>query len=170
MEPLGELLAVDDRRALEFFYTSLLDVADPGVDRQELLYNASMLAHHAQVSTHAHSELPTPSNLSVVFDTFVLDAAQQWDRLSLETAGAQCLLLAGFFEDQMRERHQISWYAELGAGFYHRAAANEPARQKARLLDGIARRFEPWRQRHALLSRELRDQAYLLSPTPRSLM
>ena len=35
---------------------------------------------------------------------------------------------------------------------------------KARLLDALARRFELWRQRHAQLSRELRDQPYLLPP------
>ena len=40
----------------------------------------------------------------------------------METAGAQCLLLTGFFEDQMRGRHNIRWYAELGAGFFVRAA------------------------------------------------
>ena len=51
MEPLQELFAVDQRRALEFFVTGLQDVSDPGVDRQELLYNASVLAHYAQVST-----------------------------------------------------------------------------------------------------------------------
>jgi hypothetical protein len=28
----------------------------------------------------------------------------------------------------------------------------------------LARNFEPWRQRHARLSRELRDQPYLLAP------
>ena len=163
MEPLGELLAVDDRRALEFFYTSLLDVADPAVDRQELLYNASMLAHHAQVSTHAGTDLPTPSNLSVVFDTFVLDAAQPRDCVSLETAGAQCLLLAGFFEDQMRSRHQLRWYSRLGAGFYQRAAAAERGPRKARLLAALARHFEPWRRTHAELARSLRHSRYLLS-------
>ncbi len=82
----------------------------------------------------------------------------------METAGAQCLLLAGFFEDQMRRRHNIRWYAELGASFFSRAALQERSRHKARLLDAIARRFEPWRQRHAQLSRELRDQPYLLTP------
>jgi hypothetical protein len=82
----------------------------------------------------------------------------------METAGAQCLLLAGFFEDQMRSRHNIRWYAQLGAGFFSRAALNEPSPHKARLLDAIAKRFEPWRQRHAQLGRELRDQPYLLVP------
>jgi hypothetical protein len=73
-------------------------------------------------------------------------------------------VLAGFFEDQMRRRHNIGWYAELGAGFFHRAAAREQSQHKARLLDAIAIRFEPWRQRYARLSRELRDRPYLLTP------
>jgi hypothetical protein len=64
----------------------------------------------------------------------------------------------------MRRRHNIRWYAELGAGFFSRAAVQEQSPPKARLLDAIARRFEPWRQRHARLSRELRDQPYVLIP------
>jgi hypothetical protein len=85
----------------------------------------------------------------------------------METAGAQCLLLAGFFEDQMRHRHNIRWYAQLGAGFLKQAAVLEPSPHKAQLLDTIASRFEAWRQRHARLGRELRDQPFLLArPAP----
>ena len=53
---------------------------------------------------------------------------------------------------------------ELGASFFSRAAVQEQSPPKARLLDTIARRFEPWRQRHARLSRELRDRPYVLIP------
>jgi hypothetical protein len=166
MEQLGELLAVDERRAFEFFVTGLQDVSDPRVDRQELLYNASVLAHYAQVSVRAQMEIPAPENLSAIFDQFVLNAALPEDTLLMETAGAQCLLLTGFFEDQMRARYNIRWYAELGAGFFTRAATHEGSRHKARLLTMIARHFEPWRQRQARLSRELRDQPYLLAPPP----
>jgi hypothetical protein len=94
----------------------------------------------------------------------VLDRTLQHDSLMMEMAGAQCLVLVGFFEDQMRQRHNIRWYAELGASFFSRAAAQEQSAHKARLLDMIARRFEPWRQRYVRLSRELRDQPYLLTP------
>ena len=139
-------------------------VSEPTVDRQELLYNASVLAHYAQVSTQVDVDLPAPVNLSVVFDHFVSDPTLLHDSLMMETAGAQCLLLAGFFEDQMRRRHNIRWYAELGASFFSRAAVQEQSPPKARLLNSIARRFEPWRQRHARLSRELRDQPYVLIP------
>src|SRR6202521_5627901 len=164
MGSLRDLLATDDRQALEFFFLGLQNVCEPTVDRQELLYNASVLAHYAQVSTQSDVVVPASANLSAVFDHFVADATLRHDRVMMETAGAQCLLLAGFFEDQMRPRHNIRWYAELGVSFFSRAAVQERSLHKARLLDAIARRFEPWRRRHAQLSRELRDQSYLLTP------
>jgi hypothetical protein len=164
MDPLGELLATNHRQALEFFFVHLQDVSGPAVDRQELLYNASVLAHYAQTSTQGEVGLSAPANLSVVFDHFVSDTSLLHDSLMMEMAGAQCLVLAGFFEDQMRRRHNIRWYAQLGASFFRRAAVQEPSSNKARLLDTIARGFEPWRQRYARLGRELRDQPYLLTP------
>jgi len=111
-----------------------------------------------------------PANLTAIFDNFVLNASIPPDGHLLEVAGAQCLFLTGFFEDRMRVRHDIRWYAELGAGFFNRAAGYEGSAKKARLLAMIARHFEPWRQRHARLSRELRDQHYLLTPPPSNLM
>ena len=164
MDPLGELLASDHRQVLEFFLVGLRDVSEPTVDREELLYNASVLAHYAQVSTQAATEWPAPTNLSEVFDHFVSDTTLLRDSLMMEVAGTQCLVLAGFFEDQMRQRHNIRWYAELGSSFFSRAAVQERSSRKAMILHAIARRFEPWRQRHARLSRALRDQPYLLPP------
>ena len=164
MGPLQELLAVDHRQALKFFVVRLQEVAEPSVDRDELLYNASVLAHYAQVSTQADTDLPAPANLSAVFDRFVADTTLLYGGVMMETAGAQCLMLAGFFEDQMRRRHNIHWYAELGAGFFSRAAVHERNPRKARLLHAIATHFELWRGHHARLSRELRDEPYLLTP------
>src|SRR5207244_4765328 len=145
MGSLRELLAIDHRQTLEFFVLRLQDVSETTVDRQELLYNASVLAHYAQVSTQADGDWPAPANLSAVFDHFVSDTTLLHDSLMMETAGAQCLLLAGFFEDQMRQRHNIRWYAELGASFFSRAAVQAQSQSKARLLNTIARRFQPWR-------------------------
>lgn len=166
MEPLNELLATTHRQTLEFFVLGLKDVCEAEVDRRELLYNASVLAHYAQVSTQATTDLPTPSHLGAVFDHFVWSETMRQDPAMMEAAGAQCLLLAGFFEDQMRRRHNIRWYSELGAGFFNRAASCEHSEAKATLLGMLARHFESWRQRHARLSRELRDQAYLLNTRP----
>ena len=164
MRFLEELLATDERRALEFFVVGLRDVSGPAVDRQELFYNASVLAHYTLVSTQAAGDTPAPRTLADVFDGFVINPSLHQDGPMMETAGAHCLLLAGFFEGQMRRRHNIRWYATLGADFFGRAAAHESSEPKARLLRAIARGFEPWRRRHARLGRELRDQAYLLAP------
>jgi hypothetical protein len=166
--PLAELLATGERQTLEFFFLRLKEVSEPTVDHQELLYNASVLAHYAQVSAHSTADLAMPATLADVFDQFVCDASLRHDSGMMEAAGAQCLLLAGFFEDQMRRRHNIRWYADLGAACFSQAAALERSPQKAGLLTGIAERFERWRQRYARLSRELRDQPYLLIRPPGS--
>jgi len=163
MGPLRQLLAIDERQALEFFFQRLKDISGPAIDTRELLYNASVLAHYALVSTQTETELAAPATLEAVFDHFVIDTALAGDGLMMETAGAQCLVLAGFFEDQMRRRHSIRWYGQLGATFFSRAAALESVSHKARLLHAIAMRFEVWRQRYARLGRELRDQPYLLA-------
>src|SRR5437764_1160425 len=99
MDPLRELLATDHRQTLEFFFLHLRDISDPTVDREELLYNASVLAHYAQTSTCTDVEMSAPATLSAVFDNFVADTSLMNDSRMMETAGAQCLLLAGFFED-----------------------------------------------------------------------
>ncbi len=165
MSTLSELLASDHRQTLEFFITGLRDVSKRTVVREELLYNASVLAHYAQVSTQSSTEWPCPANLSKVFDHFVLDQTLVRDAETVEIAGTQCLLLAGFFEDQMRSRHNIRWFSELGGNFFRRAATFEVSPRKANLLLGIAQNFEPWRQTHALLSRTLRDNQYLIKPS-----
>jgi hypothetical protein len=158
------LLAAGEKQTLEFFVGRLKDVSEPTVDHQELLYNASVLAHHARVSTHSAVDLTTPASLAEVFDHFVFDTSLRDDSAMMEAAGAQCLLLSGFFEDQLRRRHNVRWYAHLGVGFYSRAASLERSPQRVRLLAAIAAGFEPWRQRLARLSRDLRERQYLLRP------
>jgi hypothetical protein len=158
-----ELLGSDHLATLEFFVVGLRDVSESATDEQELLYNASVLAHYAQVSMDHEDELATPADLSSIYDRFVHNPDLLRDSAVMEAAGAQCLLMAGFFEEQMRGRHNIRWYAQMGASFYRRAAAREETAGKAQLLDSIAGRFELWRQRHARLNRELRDLRYILS-------
>src|SRR5712692_6822793 len=89
MGSLRELLAIDHRQALEFFVLRLQDVSEPAVDRRELLYNASLLAHYAQVSTQPDVDVPTPANLSAVFDHFVCHTTLRHDSVMMETAGTQ---------------------------------------------------------------------------------
>jgi hypothetical protein len=166
VEPLRDLLATSDRQALEFFFVGLKDVSEVDVDERELLYTASVLAHYAQVSTQAGQDVPAPASLAGVFDQFVLDESMRQDSAMLETAASQCLLLAGFFEMQMRQRHNIRWYAGLGSVFFRRSAALSHERKRAELLDTIGRHFEPWRVRCSRLSHELRNQHYVIAAAP----
>jgi len=76
-----ELFAAGERQTLEFFFGRLKAVSGPDVDHQELLYNASVLAHHARVSTHSTTDLTTPASLVEVFDYFVL-AMRHWNQLN----------------------------------------------------------------------------------------
>ncbi len=159
---LGELLASDHRRTLEFFVMRLADVSGPEVNKRELLYSASVLAHYAQTSTACQTGIVTPVNLSSVFDQFIADTSMLNDVLMIETAGAQCLLLSGFFEKQMSSRHNIGWYAKLGSGFFHRASRFEKSGDKVRIMSGMAANFEFWRSRCARVGHECANSPYIL--------
>ena len=160
-----QLLAVTHREALQFFYEHLRDLPDrpATIPQNELLYNASVLAHFASTSTaSADAFPPTPANLSTVLDVFVLDRSQHHDSEIMEAAASQCLVLTGFFADQMRHRHNIKWFASLGAGFYERAAAHESDRARSQMMAVMSGRFDFWRRQQRRLARELRDLPMLL--------
>ena len=154
-------LAVSERRAFQFFLEHLRDVIDPEEPPAgELLYNASLLAHFATTSTASLDTFPpSPATLSTVFDLFVMDHSGHGSPDIMEAAAAQCLLLTGFFHAQQKRRHQVAWYARLGAAFYARAAASQHDKARSRLMDTMARRFEFWRGHQHRLAVELRDQA-----------
>ena len=162
MGSLEPLLASDPRDTLQFFFTWLRDVTSGEDDEQALLYNASVLAHFASTSSATAIGLPTPTSLIDVFDRFVLDQSLREDPEMLEMAAGQCLLLTGFFGDQLRRRHNILWYSELGAGFYAAAAAQSRAVAHQKMMTHMAGRFEYWRSSHQKLSRELRELRYRL--------
>jgi hypothetical protein len=159
-------LAVDSNQALRFFYERLRDVVQEhpsGAPDAELLYNASVLAHFATTSTVSSTDFPpSPVNLSTVFDVFVLDRSQHVDPEVMEAAGSQCLMLTGFFQDQLRRRHNVDWYAKLGADFYDSAAHLSRDVKRVRLLGAMAAHFEFWRRQQRRLAAELRDEPMLI--------
>jgi hypothetical protein len=157
------LLAVTNDHALRFFFEHLRDVTeDDHPSERELLYNASVLAHFASTSS-ASDEFPsTPSSLSCVFDVFLMDRSQHFDPEILEAGGSQCLLLTGFFGAQLCQRHNLDWYASLGASFYEQASAQEDDRARADMMRTMAGRFTFWRRQGARLARELHDARLLL--------
>jgi hypothetical protein len=164
MGSLDRLLSSDPRETLQFFFSWLRDVTSGElVDEQAMLYNASVLAHFASTSSSSCTSLPTPTSLVDVFDRFVLDTSMRDDPEMLEMAAGQCLLLTGFFGDQLQRRHNIAWYSQLGAGFYAAAAAQSRAAEHQRMMSHMAGRFEYWRGSHLKLSRELREQRYRLT-------
>jgi hypothetical protein len=162
-------LAVTNGQALQFFYERLRDVVPdgPGTSDDELLYNASVLAHFATTSTASATDFPpSPVNLSTVFDVFVMDRSQHVDPEVMEAAGSQCLMLTGFFQDQLRRRHNVGWYAGLGADFYDSAAHLTRDLKRVRLLARMAAHFEFWRRQQGRLAAELRDEPLLLHLRP----
>ena len=164
----SDWLAVTNAQALRFFFERLKDVTDEDAPpTQELLYNASVLAHFATTSTMATPTFPsTPADLTMMFDLFVLDRSQHTDPEIMEAAASQCLLLTGFFGEQMKRRHNITWYASLGAGLYDSAAHHNTDRTRARMMITMAARFEFWRRQQQRLARELRDINLLIPGAP----
>jgi hypothetical protein len=154
-----ELLSVTTAQTLQFFYEHLKDVAEhDDAPPNELLYNASVLAHFATTSVHSASVFPaSPSNLSAVFDLYVLDRNQVHDPDLLEAAASQCLLMTGFFQEQQRRRYNVEWYAALGAGFFFEAARAGNDASRSRMMRTMALRFDYWRRQQCRLAHELRD-------------
>jgi hypothetical protein len=163
-----EWLAVTNSQALRFFFERLKDVSeDTTPDTNELLYNASVLAHFATTSTASSSQFPAgPADLTTFFNLFVLDRSRHSDPGLMEAAAAQCLLLTGFFQDQLKRRHNVEWYASLGAGFYDQAAHHESDRERSKMMMAMARHFDFWRRQQNRLAHELRDTPRLVITGP----
>ena len=156
-------LGVTNAQALRFFFERLRDVAgEDTAPEGELLYNASVLAHFATTSIASTADFPpSPASLSTVFDVFVLDRSQHTDPDIMEAAGSQCLMLTGFFQDQLRRRHNVDWFANLGARFYISAALLSRDAARIRLLRRMGARFGYWRKQQRRLAKELREEAHL---------
>ena len=169
MSDFTEFFKVNSEQAMRFFFNSLKDENLPGnVATIEVVYVASVLANYTQTSRY-DSAVSTPATLSEVFDMFVLHgfSGQQSlgliDAEDLEIAGSQTLLLAGFFRDQMRKRHNVEWYDQLGQSFYSRAS-NSSKGKKKEVLHLIASHFPIWIITCNNMSRTFRDRPYLLNP------
>ena len=118
MGPLRELLAIDHRQALEFFVLRLQDLSEPTVDRQELLYNASLLAHYAQVSTQPDVDVPAPANLSAVFDHFVADTTLLHDSADDGNGGGTVPVAGGILRGPNASTAQHPLVCRVGREFF----------------------------------------------------
>ena len=161
-------LGVTNQQTLRFFFERLRDVSEDGRPPQaELLYNASVLAHFASTSVTSSAAFPpSPAGLHTVFDVFVLDRSRHADPGVMEAAAAQCLFLTGFFGAQQRRRHNVRWYAALGAGFFASAGQLHRQRTRAMMMWAMSERFEYWRHTHARLAVVLHEESKLLFQPP----
>lgn len=159
-----DLLAVDSQSTLNFFHANLQDVsADSRVSATETIYVASILASYAQTSRADTTSLPPFASLSDVFDMFVMQRETITDPELLEIAGAQSLLLAGFFRDQMQRRHNVEWYDQLGTMFYERATQHSTQTPNRRALFArLSITFPEWTAICQRLSRALGERRFLL--------
>ena len=158
-----ELVAVDSNRAFNFFLASLREaVVTERFTDDEMLYVASILAHYSQTSRFDTTTMPCMANLSEVFDNFVLQTTRLTDSQSLEFGGSQVLLFAGFFRDQMCQRHNVKWYDQVGQSLYERASQHSKNLKKRELFDRLSESFPAWTIVCRNLSRTLRDNRLLL--------
>jgi len=158
MGDLAELLASDQRGTLQFFITGLKEVAGVNAERKELLYTASVLAHFAQTSTVTDSGFSTPANLSAIFDQFVIGGMDIPDSEILENAGAQTLFMAGFFQAQMKRRHNVRWFCDMGRTFFGKAAdLQHNCPNKREILGRMSESFHPWAEILSRLQTKFRD-------------
>lgn len=155
-----ELLGVDSATAFQFFLSGLREVTDREPCGQ-MLYVASVLAHHCQTSRYDVNGMPALTHLGEVFDNFVMIYPGD-DPEMLEIAGSQIILLAGFFRDQMRRRRNLSWYDGLGQSFYDRASRYTREMKKRELFTEMATSLPHWNVACRDLSRLCRDNRYVL--------
>lgn len=164
MSTFTELYGVNQRAALQFFFSGLNDLIPEREKpaQKETLYVASILAHYAQTSRYESESMPVLAGLGEVFDCFVLIPAPS-DSEILETAGAQSLLFAGFFGNQMRQRHDLDYYDFVGSSFYERARHHTNDTNKKVLFWLMASHFSRWTGYCRVLNRTFQENQFLLN-------
>lgn len=158
-----ELVAIDSQNAFNFFLAGLRETAVTERFKQdEMFYVASILAHYALTSRFDTTSTPCMANLSEVFDNFVLQTSELTDSHLLEFGGSQVLLFAGFFRDQMRRRHNVKWYDQVGQSLYEKASQHSNNLKKRELFDRLSESFPAWTIVCRDLSRTLHENRLLL--------
>ena len=159
-----EWLAVSNGQALRFFFERLRALSDQAdsPDERAALQRERARALRLDI-VHVSRLLSRRCRHPAVLPLFAFThRTRNRDPDLLEAGASQCLLLTGFFGRQLRRRHNIDWYATLGAGYYREAAERTRDRQRARMMRVMAGRFEFWRGQHDRLANDLRDTPLLL--------
>ena len=171
---LSDFLACGKNDTIRFFFSHLRDLTEHlTLPEDETLYTASLLAHFALTSRESSEEMPPLANMSEVFQTFVLNLLVvgnesehpgRLDHELAETAGAQTLLMAGFFRGQMSRRHNLAYCDRLGATFFSLSSTTCLNRERSQLLRRMAVHFSRWAEVCWNLNKAFRDLPYLIRP------
>lgn len=137
------------------------EVRSMEITDDEVLYTAKVLADFAQTSRYSSSEMPLFCFLTEVMDNFMADGILSNDPEMMEFAGSSSLLLAGFFRDQMRRRHNLHWFDELGTIFYSRAGHFSRGK-KREVMYRMSEHFPVWSRACCKVSRRLRENRFIL--------
>ena len=161
---LGQLLSADKEQTFNFFLSGLGEVCEPWVQRDELVYNASLMTYYSLVSCdYEGDDLPCPRTLACTFDNHIyLERDPRCNHRLYEVLGCQVLLFTGFFSGQMGRRHNLKWHRQNGARFYMSASATAKDEGRAEFFTRMARNFPEWAERQARFHKELREKPYLL--------
>lgn len=173
MDQFTELYGCSSNDTLRFFHTHLHDAVPDSRLSEEKAYTASVLAHYAQVSSSSETDFPIRTNLSGIHDEFVLKLLLDTGRPALsrpdsekimEVAGSQTLVMVGFFRDQMRRRHNLNVFEGYGRMFFGMSADACLSSKKSILLNSMSVNFHVLAKGCCKLSRNLRDNPYLIKP------
>jgi hypothetical protein len=160
---LEPVIEADDMTTLQFFYYQLkFQCANRPVSKREMAHVASVLATYAATSPSNRQTLPPLADLSEFYSQFFFKPEIQVEPVLLEIAGAQSLLLAGFFREQMRRRHNVEWHDRIGQFFYDRASRYSPHPEKQDLFGRISEHFPFWTTICSGLHKSLWQNRYLL--------
>lgn len=167
MEEPYKLFQADHSGNINFFLGRIRKMSS-GVDvsNEERLYVASVLAHFASTSRHSADYLAVLPDLGRFLEVFVFGNNFSADSEISALAGAQILVLAGFFRDQMRYRHNVRWFDVLGSNFYETASRSSGKPGEQWLFHEMSTKFPVWTRICRDLSRQTRDARYVLRLPP----
>lgn len=147
--------------AFNFFLDGLRDVvAGKTASRDELLHVSSVLAHYAQTSRYNMFSLPQLADLGEL-SVHLNSEEALFDFELVQSGGAQCLLFAGFFREQMRYQYDLGVCNRLGCHFYAQASRLAKGPKQNTVFDRMSRSFPEWACACSTLSRNLRENPYL---------
>ena len=167
------LYGVTEERALNFWASHLEDAVGSRrwaeIRNSTGVYLASVLGHFCLQSMDrlavlspeyscSEGEFRQFADLTQIAEMMLQQLTSAKSPAWMESAGAHILLYAGFFQNQMRHRHNIDFYARMGSDCYRMAAVGK----REKMMRLVAAEFGQYLFLLASLQRNLRESRYLI--------